>query len=339
MTWKYIPDYDTKLMRYEASADGEIRSVLKSTGKTRILSQYIKEGYYNVRIGQKIQSVHILVALSHIKKPSQADDTWTVDHITSTDKLNNSVDNLRWSDAEQQNRNRSKCSRIQIDSCPIIGIHKLNGSVEKFETMESAEKMLPGVYRSNIKNCLLGKLKSCGGYIWTTPDVLPDLPDEIWKLWNKSPQYNVHISDKGRFAYEFIHGYIKKLSGDLRCTKLSKDEDRYPTFSKDAKQYKFHNIVYELFVGPIPPDMIVHHKDNNKQNACANNLKLVTKSQNSQYARDDGRYDNTKSAEKPIMINGVKYRSCHDASRFIGDDPSLIRHRVISSNYPEYLYC
>lgn len=338
MTWKYVPGCDTKLMRYEASSDGDIRSVWKSTGQTRILSKYVLEGYYKVKIGNKTPSVHILVALAHIKKPPEADDTWTVDHVKSTDKLNNSVDNLRWATKKQQNENRDKWSRIQIDSCPVIGICKTTGAVVKFESMGSADA-LPGVYRKNITSCLLGKLKSCGGYVWSTPDVLPDLPRETWKLWTKTPQYDVYISNKGRFVYEYIHGYIKKLAPEYRSTDRSKDEDRYPTISKDAKEYKFHNAVYECFVGPIPEGMIVHHMDNDKQNACLDNLKLVTKSENSLYARVDGRYDDTKTARKPVVIDGVSYTSCYDASKVVGDSQGLIRHRVKSSNYPDYEYC
>ena len=338
MIWKLIPGYDTKLMYYEASTGGEIRSVWKSTGKTRVLSKYVQQGYYKVKIGSTTQLVHLLVALAHINKTSEADDTWTVDHIINTDKLNNCIDNLRWASKKQQKENRSEWSRIAIDSCPVIGICKTTGTVVKFESASSAE-ILPGVYRRNVISCLKGKLKTCGGYVWTTPDVLPDLPEELWKLWNETPQYNVYVSDKGRFAYEFVHGYIKKLSPERRSTDRSKDEDRYPTISKDAKEYRFHNIVYECFVGPIPDGMVVHHIDNDKQNARLDNLELVTKSQNSLYARADGRYDDTKSARKPIIVDGVSYTSCYDASKAVGDSAGLIRYRVNSSNYPDYEYC
>lgn len=338
MNWKLIPGYDTKLMQYEASSDGNIRSVTKSTSKTRILSKYIHGGYYKVKIGSTTQLVHLLVALAHIKKPSEADDTWTVDHITSTDKLNNHVNNLRWASKKQQNENRSEWSRIQIDSCPVIGICKTTGTVVKFESASSAE-VLPGVYRRNVTSCLKGELRTCGGYVWTTPDVLPDLPGELWKLWNETPQYNVYVSNKGRFAYEFVHGYVKKLSPEYRSTDRSKDEDRYPTISKGAKEYKFHNAIYECFVGPISDGMIVHHIDNDKQNACLDNLELVTKSQNSLYARADGRYDDTKSVRQPVVIDGISYTSCYDASKAVGDSAGLIRHRVNSSNYPDYKYC
>jgi len=337
MSWKRIPGYDTKLMYYESSTDGEIRSVRKSTGQTRVLSKYVREGYYKVKIGNKTPTVHTLVALAHIKNSPDSDGTWTVDHITSTDKLNNCVDNLRWANGKQQNENRSEWSRIQIDSCPVIGICKTTGVVVKFESASSAE-ILPGVYRRNITSCLTGRLKTCGGYVWTTPDVLPDLPGELWKLWNETPQYNVYVSDKGRFSYEFVHGYVKKLSPEYRSTDRSKDEDRYPTISKDAKEHKFHNAIYECFVGPIPEGMIVHHRDNDKQNACLDNLELVTRSQNSLYARADGRYDDTKSARKPVIVDGVSYTSCYDASKAVGDSASCIRHRVISSNYSEYQY-
>lgn len=51
------------------------------------------------------------------------------------------------------------------NSKPIIGVHKETGKEAKFPCMSEAERVL-GISVSNICNCLKGKLKSAGGYIW-----------------------------------------------------------------------------------------------------------------------------------------------------------------------------
>jgi hypothetical protein len=172
--------------------------------------------------------------------------------------------------------------------------------------------------------------------MWSTPLVLPDFPGEVWKLWNKVPKYKILFSNQGRFAYDFNNGYVKKLKIEDKNTDRSNNDDVYPSFIKNKKKHYAHRIIYEMFIGPIPSGMIVHHKNNNKQKAYLENLELVTMSKNSEYAHDDGRYDNTKVARIPIKINDVEYSSSYDASKKLGINSSTIRSRIKNDKWPSY---
>lgn len=337
MNWKTIPGYETKRLTYEASDCGKIRSVSRKTGITRELSQHNRLGYRGTNIAGKTISVHILIALAHIQKPNETDDTWTVDHINNEDKMNNNVSNLRWASKPSQVYNRRTFERSGNISCPVIATHIISKEILQFDSLTDAE-VLPGVQHELISKCLNKTRKKHAGYTWKTPEISPDLPGEIWKLWNTSTKFKIYFSNCGRIAYEFRHGYIKKVSSQDKNTNRNNDElGLYPRFNKNGKSCQFHNIVYELFVGPIPKDMVVHHKNNNKQMAFVDNLQLVTRSKNTLNAHDDGCFDGTKVERVAIEIDGVQYESYNDAGKKLYQNPGLIWNRVNSINYPEYI--
>lgn len=103
MKWKSIPGWKTY---YEVSDTGLVRSlprvITRSNGvKQTISSKLLKaglntNGYPEVRLSKpgkaKTYGVHILVALTWLKKPSTADRVCHKDDIGS----NNCVDNLYW---------------------------------------------------------------------------------------------------------------------------------------------------------------------------------------------------------------------------------------------------
>src|SRR5205814_7449808 len=54
------------------------------------------------------------------------------------------------------------------------------------------------------------------------------------------------------------------------------------------KRTLVHRLVAAAFLGPRPPDKIVHHKDHNKRNNLPGNLEYVTPSENIKLAYADG---------------------------------------------------
>lgn len=72
-----------------------------------------------------------------------------------------------------------------------------------------------------------------------------------------------YILKKGRFE-----------SGYLRVC-LYKDGHR--------KLCRIHRLVYEAFIGIVPCDMTINHKDENKENNCLENLELLTVKENVNY--------------------------------------------------------
>lgn len=108
--------------RYEVSDEGEIRNV--ETG--RVLKQRDSNGYrtcYITRDGRtSCYMVHRVVAKAFI---SMIEGKNVVDHI-NRDKTDNTVQNLRWTDTSQNNRNRSRF-HSKTD-----GLHNITQNGNKF---------------------------------------------------------------------------------------------------------------------------------------------------------------------------------------------------------------
>ena len=116
----WIPMIDDD--RYEVSDDGLIRNT--ETG--RVLKQRDSNGYrtcYITRDGRtSCYMVHRVVAKAFVP---MIEGKNVVDHI-NRDKTNNSVQNLRWTDTSQNNRNRSRF-HSKTD-----GLHNITQNGNKF---------------------------------------------------------------------------------------------------------------------------------------------------------------------------------------------------------------
>ena len=106
-----------------------------------------RKGYQRVHIGNKLYSVHRLIALAFIPNP---DNLETVDHVNEI-KTDNRPENLRWMTAGE-NKSRSWSKR---DICNETG--------EVFKSLqECSDKM--GLDMSNICNVCNGKRNHTCGY-------------------------------------------------------------------------------------------------------------------------------------------------------------------------------
>jgi hypothetical protein len=336
--FKIIPGVETEFKTYEASSDGKIiQSIDKKTGKVYELSQWNDRGYINVSTPTGITTrLHILVALAHIKKPLEADDTWTVDHIDKK-TVNNDVSNLRWASQKTQKTNRDKTERTKIDSHPVVGIHIKSGHIVKFESTYAAE-ILPNVDRSSISKCIRGdRLKMHAGYTWTTPLSDPDIPGELWKSFHINKKYEVLFSQFGRIAYAYHHGYTKKITARQKNSDRQNAQDEYPRFRKNNINYSFHRIVTELFDQEIANGLVVHHKNNDKQDASLSNLEITTQSLNCIYSHDDGRYFGTKSERVPVIIDENEFISIEEAVEKMNIPSTTIKFRLNSSKFSNYM--
>jgi len=75
------------LNNYYISRDGKIFN-----SKNKQKYTYVKNGYHNLSLNNKMYAVHRLVALTYLKNPNNHP---VVNHIDEN-KLNNNVDNLEW---------------------------------------------------------------------------------------------------------------------------------------------------------------------------------------------------------------------------------------------------
>jgi len=262
----------------------------------------------------------------------------TADHI---DRLpsNNCLWNLRWASLTDQIKNQNK-RKEQVDGVPVIGTHIETGKIIRFSSTSCARAA--GYY--HVSDCLSGKREHSGGYIWSCPEELPDIPGEAWKLW-RTGQYKVWISDMNRIMYEFSHGYRKKmystelaLRGDYNAVKDT----------ESGGSQNFHRVVWTVFNGYIPCDKIINHIDHDKSNNSLDNLEIISQSENGFAAHAAGRFDNTKVKRQSMVINGVEYTSSYDAAMKLNPNitdkkelkrlRSLYRNRCVSSTYPDYVF-
>ena len=142
--WKTL-DIDK---RYSISSHGNI--VSRVYGKEHLLHPVVdSRGYYYVRIKGKAYNIHRLVAMAFIPT---SDKTLHIDHIDG-DKLNNTIENLRWCTQKENNNNpitrkrisegllgskrtpeqRKRMSEAQQKAKPMLGKHHSKETLEKFK--------------------------------------------------------------------------------------------------------------------------------------------------------------------------------------------------------------
>ena len=120
----------------------------------RFLStRYNKKGYKTIQLwengGNKIYSIHRLVAETYIPNPNNLD---TVDHIDNN-KEHNYVSNLQWLD-NKDNVRKSLSRKVRcVETGQIFNSHG--------EAAEFAK-----VSRPAISRCIEGRSKTSGGYHW-----------------------------------------------------------------------------------------------------------------------------------------------------------------------------
>ena len=106
--------------------------------------------------------VHRAMAIAFIPNP---DNLPVTDHI-DRNKLNNSLDNLRWVDYKKSNENRDgwkqKYSRIPVEQLDA------DGNVVAWYSSVGRASAVTGIHRQCIKNCCLGVAghNTAGGYKW-----------------------------------------------------------------------------------------------------------------------------------------------------------------------------
>lgn len=140
----YFKDY------YEVSNLGNVRR-LNKTKPPRILKPTLSNGYLGVLLShenyRERRNVHRLVALAFIEKIEGKD---LVDHI-DRDRTNNCVDNLRWVDKWENNKNTNIYKGVyitkQLDKRRGTYLYRVNYYVENkrirvgFATQSMAEQL------------------------------------------------------------------------------------------------------------------------------------------------------------------------------------------------------
>lgn len=162
--WKDITGYGG---RYKVSNYGNVLSLQYKT--PRILKHGImKNGYHVVTLSiygvSKKCLVHRLVAIEFIPNPYKLSE---VDHI-DTNKNNNKVSNLKWSNHKDNSNNPITLTHYNKDKERKIVQLNLDGSLVRiWDSMRQAERD-GGFRNSHISKCCMGckRYKTHKGYKW-----------------------------------------------------------------------------------------------------------------------------------------------------------------------------
>lgn len=168
--WRPIEGSD----RFFVRTDGTVKNInWDKTHTTRIVNQEPnKQGYLRVCLWidgkHKHIPIHILLYKTFIGNIPKGYDVHHKDH----NKLNNSLDNLELIDKHthskmhyEENKIELHKKRISKISKPIIQLTLDGKLIAEYPSAREAERQT-GFSNGNINNCLRGRYKQYGGYIW-----------------------------------------------------------------------------------------------------------------------------------------------------------------------------
>lgn len=120
---------------------------------------------------------------------------------------------------------------------------------------------------------------------------------KILTKYIKHKLYRTHLKPIGNGYFVSVDGdiYSNKVQynhnpkGEMRFVKPKKQKDRKyllaglytdPSNKSHKCWYRIHRLVWETFMGPIPDNMVIHHRDNDQSNNALWNLNCVTQKEN-----------------------------------------------------------
>ena len=239
---------------------------------------YLRVGLYGDDGKQHSKLIHVLVALIFTQNP---ENKLTVDHI-DRNKLNNKVSNLRWATSSEQALNKEHNRR----GIPIYQMD-LNGNIiRRWEKIKEAARIL-NVHDVSISRTCKGNQETAGGFIWRYCQDVDNnsMAEEEWKL-APFPEYEpIYVSNYGRLMKQDSILTFGNQQGGYLVISLRKQIG-------GKTNVRVHRLVAATFLGRND-DLMVNHKDGNKQNNRLDNLEYTTNRENVQHAIDTGlrKYD------------------------------------------------
>lgn len=141
-------DIRNKPLKASDNGNGYMRVSLHKEGEKKTYTKYI----------------HQLLAEAFIPNPN---NLTFVDHI-DTDRKNNNIDNLRWVTSKENTNNPLTLEKIHLNNHQKkqkqIVAYKENEILYFNSIIDASEKL--GILKSSICNCLNGRSKTSGGYMW-----------------------------------------------------------------------------------------------------------------------------------------------------------------------------
>lgn len=165
--WKDVIEYEGC---YKVSNLGNILSVnYNRTGCSKILSLRVahkRNNYVDVVLTkngkQKRFKVHRLVATAFIPNPNNLPQ---INH-KDCNPLNNRIDNLEWCDAKYNINYGDRSIKFgKTRGCKVAQFSLKGEIVKTFYSIGEAARAT-GLHKENRYDAIIGKQKTCGGYVW-----------------------------------------------------------------------------------------------------------------------------------------------------------------------------
>jgi hypothetical protein len=179
--WKDVVNYEGY---YQISNFGVVKSLKRYRVGNKGALTLVKEKFLKPkfdRYGYLIQPLckdkkvkhiptHRLVCMAFVENINPIKFN-QINHIDGN-KLNNNPHNLEWCDAKHNMKEAfrlglrgGKPYKPRVDSSKIDQFYKTGELVKTYISLAEAER-LSGVYKNAISNCLNGRAKTSGGFVW-----------------------------------------------------------------------------------------------------------------------------------------------------------------------------
>lgn len=179
--------------------------------------------------------------------------------------------------------------------------NKLNNNIENLEWVTYSE--------NNYHAYKFGLKKYTNRMVARIKESELNSPDKC--QWKQYQDTNYYLSDSGQAKN------IK--TGNILKGKITKNGYIEWCFIIQGKKKSLlaHRIIYETFIGPLDKNLVINHKNGNKQDNSIQNLEQITHSKNIIHSYYSVGHANVKQVGKYDLNNNLieVYQSCADAAR------------------------
>lgn len=293
--------------RYEVSTLGRVRH------GSRILNPAARstDGYVSVQLSLGARHhnvsrlVHVLVANAFIPNPNHLP---LVNH-KNWKRADNKVDNLEWVTIKQNRNKWIPGATPGRRGRKVVQLTLTGQQIQIWDSVTDAVRAISGIWQQTVIKCCKGNASQAAGFRWAYLDEMEVIAGEIWKS----------LEVKGKQWMVSSVGRVRTHTG-------------YTTYGAKGGPYLtinglcVHKLIAEAFCHkPDYPNLVVNHKNGNKQINTVSNLEWCTQAENVQHAVSNGlipKTYNTKLKHAVIQIlsdsKSHSYASIADASRKTG---------------------
>ena len=271
---------------WQVSSHGRVRS---AAGRVTYGS-LTYSGYRCLTIENKPCLVHRLVAAAFLGQPP-CPKAWIVNHLDG-DPSNNHANNLQYVTPAENQRHSFATNASRQRGAAKLGKAVLwrpyGERTWSFCSSAAEAATLLGVHKSCISLCCNGRIrKTAGNGIWyefkfAVADEQPDYKGEIWQP-SQYPGRDGVIKD----LLASSHGRVwsKTPAENTLKTFGTRLNTGYYAVTKGGRCLLVHRLVAATFLGqPEFPNLLVNHKDLDRENNSLQNLEYVTPAQNTRHA-------------------------------------------------------